>query len=308
MDSPRSRGLTQREIMRNFVVELRGIDLARHVWTENLLTEISETMNRYGLVILPGQNLSDEQLLSFVGKFGEVAMTRGNEARKKVAPPGVAEISNLGPDGELLPPQDPTQQFSYGNRLWHADLSFTDHGAAQSVLLAREVPATGGETEFADTAGAYDELSAELKEKLEGLEVLHSLRYSRAKAGYQASEDNLGGVLPPIYRHSFVGIHPDSGRRSLCIGSHAGAIKGMSAEEGSALLDELLDRCTRPEHVYIHRWAVGDIVMWDNRTVLHRRGGEYDPNQRRSMRRATLLGALNGALEIKAGVQIAAHV
>ncbi len=285
--------LTHNVLHPGFVVELRGVDLARHTLDPDRFAEIVTAMDEFGVVVLPGQNLTDQQLLAFGERFGPVYKGPGNPARKKTAPPGVAEISNLGPDGELVPPAHETQKFSDGNRFWHSDLSFTAGGAAHSMLCALEVPAYGGETEFADTARALETLPAAIRDKIAGLKALHSLRFSRAKTGYvDPFQDKR--QKPAAFSHPLVYTNAKTGRRSLYIGSHAGQIEGLDEESSTVLLDELLSEATQVENQYSHRWAVGDLVIWDNRRVLHRRGDRVDPMERRSMRRVTVLGDLTG--------------
>jgi len=285
--------LTHRPIVDDFVLELRGVDLTRHKIDGPIFEEILAACDRYGVVILPGQTLTDDQLLGFAERFGPVVKKRGNPERKKTAPPGVAEISNLGPDGALLPPDHPTQQFSDGNRLWHLDLSYSQAGGAVSILNAREVPMVGGETDFSDTARAYDALNEEDKARLEPLYVLHSLRFHREKTGYQGAY-TVEGQEPGVFQHKLVCTNPRTGRRSLLIGAHAGHIKGLPEDEAKTLLEDLLRHATQPHFQYSHRWAVGDLVIWDNIRALHRRGDGFDQSQRRSMRRSTVVGALSG--------------
>ena len=286
--------LTSRKLATTFAVELRGIDLARHALSDEILDEIKAASEKDGVVVLLGQMITDEQQLAFTERFGTLEVTPGNRHRKKTTPPGIAEISNLDADGKLLPPSDGSQQFSYGNNQWHSDLSFTENGAAQSILSAREVPATGGETEFADMGAAYDALPAELKARIDNLYAEHSAVYSRRRAGYSDfSEADKRFMNSAV--HSVVQKHPSTGRACLFMGAHAELIKELPRDEGRALLDELLEHAAQPCFVYSHRWAVGDLVIWDNRRVLHRRSGNYLSDERRSMRRTTVIGELGNS-------------
>lgn len=285
--------LTKQIISDGFVAELRGIDLSRHQISDRLFYEIKSVCEEFSVVIFPGQNLSDDQQLSFTERFGTVNITPGNRHRERTTPPGVAEISNLGPRGELLTPDHATQQFSKGNNQWHSDLSFTETGAAQSILGAREVPYSGGETEFADMCGAYEALPPQTKDKIENLEVEHSAVHSRRQAGYSNfSKSDIEFMSSSI--HPLVLENARTGRKSLYIGAHAQRVVGMPEEDGHALLASLLEHATQPSFIYSHRWAVGDLVIWNNKHTLHRRGLKFDPMQRRSMRRTTVLGDLAG--------------
>ena len=158
--------------------------------------------------------------------------------------------------------------------------------AIASALSAREVPPEGGETEYADMRAAYDALGEAEKRKLEGLVAEHSYGYSQGKISLDAMETEEIEALPPV-RHPMIRVHPATGRKALYIGRHASRIIGWPVDEGRAYLDDLLERATAAENCYSHCWRVGDLVMWDNRRVLHR-GRPYDIKYRRVMHRTTI--------------------
>jgi alpha-ketoglutarate-dependent 2,4-dichlorophenoxyacetate dioxygenase len=155
-----------------------------------------------------------------------------------------------------------------------------------SLLSARELPPSGGETEFADMRAAWDALPEAKKHELEGLVVEHSIFRSRSQIGFADFNDEIYRQLPPAPQ-ALVRHHPASGRTSLYLASHASHVIGWPLEKGRALIEELVGFATQPQFVYQHRWAVGDLVMWDNRCTMHR-GRPYDDTQRRVLHRTTV--------------------
>jgi alpha-ketoglutarate-dependent taurine dioxygenase len=158
-----------------------------------------------------------------------------------------------------------------------------------TLLSAHAVAESGGETEFARTYAAYDDLAADDKERIEPLRVVHTSEASqRLFNDYQSPEELAVWRSRPAKEHPLVWRHR-SGRRSLVLGATTDHIVGMDREEGRALLADLLARSTTPDRVYRHEWQVGDMVIWDNRGVLHR-ACRYDPTSPRDMHRTTLAG------------------
>ncbi len=178
--------------------------------------------------------------------------------------------------------------FNLGNMLWHSDSSFRAVPAKYSLLSARVVNPTGGNTEFADMRAGYDTLDAATKAQIEDLICEHSLMYSRGSLGMLDYSDEERAMFRPV-RQRLVRTHPVTGRRSLYLSSHAGAILGMPMPEARILLKDLTEHATQPKFVYVHQWRVWDLVMWDNRQMMHR-VRRYDESQPRDMRRTTVAG------------------
>ena len=172
--------------------------------------------------------------------------------------------------------------------LWHSDSSFRAIPAKYSILSARVVNPVGGNTEFADMRAAYDALDADTKALVEDLVCEHSLMYSRGSLGMLEYSDEERAMFRPV-RQRLVRTHPVSGRRSLYLSSHAGAIIGMPIAEARILLKDLTEHATQPAFVYAHKWRTWDVVMWDNRQMMHR-ARRYDETQPRDMRRTTIAG------------------
>ena len=174
----------------------------------------------------------------------------------------------------------------HGDRLWHTDSSFTPERTSYSLLLSHEAPREGGDTFFADMRGAYDALPQVMKDRIDHLEAEHSYYWSRKVGGYPFTEEDIDAR--PSARHPLVHTHA-SGRKSLYIAAHARDIVGMPREEGRALLRELIAFATQPQFVISHHWEAGDLVIWDNFSTMHRASDFDDVNERRDMRRTTVI-------------------
>ena len=265
--------------------EVRGVDLSRPVPPE-VFAEIEAAFNRHGILVFPHQPLTDEQQLAFSRLFGPLEVNPNYAGAKMRLRPDVADISNLDPEGRVLPRDDRRNLFNLGNQLWHTDSSFKHVPAKCSLLSARELPSTGGETEFADLRSAWDALPEARQRELRGLCVEHSIFRSRSQIGFADFNDEIFKELPPVPQ-ALVRHHHYSSRTSLYLASHASHIIGWPVEKGRALIEELIAFATQPQFVYQHRWTVGDLVMWDNRCTMHR-GRPYDDTQRRVLHRTTV--------------------
>jgi len=195
------------------------------------------------------------------------------------------DASNLNVEGAITK-DEAAISYRKGDRLWHTDSAFMEKRTSYSLLLAHEVPQEGGQTWFADTRSAYEDLPQEMKDKLEGLVGINSLWWSRMKAGAEIDEAEIDAR--PKAEHPLVHVHKGSGRKTLFIAAHTMDIKGMDKAEGRALLKLLIDHCTQPQYVFNVSWNPGDMVIWDNLCSMHR-GGEFDAaNEKRDMRRTTV--------------------
>ncbi len=188
--------------------------------------------------------------------------------------------------------------FNLGNMLWHSDSSFRPIPAKYSLLSARVVNPTGGNTEFADMRAAYDALDPDTKTLIEDLVCEHSLMYSRGSLGMYDYSEEERAMFRPV-RQRLVRTHPVSGRKSLYLSSHAGTIIGMPTPEARVLLRDLNEHATQPRFVYAHRWRRWDLVMWDNRQMMHR-VRRYDERQPRDMRRTTVAGDAPTTAQVEA--------
>ena len=196
-------------------------------------------------------------------------------------------LTNVGPDGRIVPPTDKQVLNNRANQLWHSDSSFKPAPARASLLSAREIPFEGGDTEFASMRAAYAALPEVEKRALEGLVAIHDFAFSRSRIDPALVSDAERGTHPPV-RQALVLEGPCG--KALYLGAHAARIEGMADEDGRALIDRLMTFATQDRFVYRHRWARHDLVLWDNRAVLHRATPFNSSQERRHMVRTTVAG------------------
>ncbi len=236
--------------------------------------------------MLRDQALDDRRQLAFAGQFGEIEAPRSaRAAADRRLRPEISDISNLDENSRLRAADDPRRFDQLGNRLWHTDGSFRRVPAALSMLYAHQVPANGGETEFADLRAAWDALPDNTKAQLDGLVAIHDIAYSRAQIGFTELLFGERDLLPAVPQR-VVRVHPGSGRKTLYLAAHASHILGMPVPEGRLLLRDLIEFATERRFVYRHVWRPGDLVIWDNRCTMHR-GRPFDETEIRDLRRAT---------------------
>ena len=288
-------GILVTSVQGDFVARLTGLDLSSPL-DEGDFGQVRDAFHRYAVVVFPEQPLTDEQQIAFSERFGPLEVSLRKDRPRRVDNPRISDISNVDEKDRVFDPDDERAIYNAGNRLWHSDSSFKRVPAMASLLSGREVPPEGGETEYADLRGAWDALPAERKRGLESLVAEHSFVYSRGLIGYDQFTDAERAAVPPVPQ-AVVRTHPATGRKSLYLGSHASHILGRHVEEGRALLRELLEFATQPQFVCRHVWRQHDLVMWDNRCVLHR-GRPWDERRyRRVMHRTTVAGAGPTALD-----------
>jgi len=268
-----------------FVGEVTGVDLAAAL-TPDTARAFDDAVNRYAVLVFPGQSLDDDHLLALGRLLGEVEPPRNHRVVRRLKHAELADISNLDADNKLRSRDDHRRLDSLGNRLWHADASFRPVPGALSMLFAHVVPPVGGETEFADLRAAYDALPADMQATIEDLVAEHSIFHSRGQLGFTDYNEEERAALPSV-RHRLVRVHPGSRRKTLYMGAHASHIVGWPMPEGRLLLRDLMEHATQREFVYRHSWRAGDLVVWDNRCTLHRGRAYDDATYPRDLRRVT---------------------
>ena len=279
-----------RQIHPVFVGEVSGVDLSKPLTREEAAA-VDGGMDRYAVLVFHGQNITDDQQMAFTQNFGEIEnakggnITKDNEYRLKK---GMVDVSNLDKEGKPFARDDRRRMFNLGNRLWHSDSSFRAKPAKYSILSARAPASEGGNTEFADMRNAYDTLDGKTKAHIKDLICEHSLVYSRGSMGFTELSEEERAMMKPV-RQSLVRTHPVTGRKSLYLSSHAGAIIGWPVPEAKDFLRDLNEHATQRENVYSHRWQQYDLVMWDNRQTMHR-ARPFPAHEPRDMRRTTLAG------------------
>ncbi|MGB8365819.1 MAG: TauD/TfdA dioxygenase family protein [Rhizomicrobium sp.] len=245
---------------------------------ETLLTpdagaELRRLLVERGVLVFKELNLTDEQQVTLARTMGSLR----EEGEKGIFKITLDKKANARAD------------YLKGSFNWHIDGTHDDVPVFASLLSGRTLSPTGGQTEFANSYVAYEELPQATKERIDGLKVVHSVETSMRRAGVEPTEENLAYWRSlPDKNHSLVWTHK-SGRKSLVIGCHASHVAGMEKEEGQKLLQELLEWVTQPKFMYRHEWTVGDLLIWDNTGVLHR-AEPYPLDSGRIMHRTTLLG------------------
>ncbi len=277
--------LTIKPILPRFGAEISGVDLTAPI-PPDVRDEIIAAQDKYGVTVYRNTGLDDEGHIAFSRIFGHLETApRIKDRRPRHAHPELFDAGNLDAEGNII--QDELIRLhKKGDRLWHTDSSFIALRSAYSLLLAHEVPPEGGETWFADTRSAYEELPQAMKDRIGNLTAEHSLWWSRKMAGFPLSEEEIS--TRPSARHPLVHVHSGSGRKALYVAAHARSIPELPTEEGRALLAELIAFATQPRFVFSVKYGVGDLVVWDNLCSMHR-GGNFDElAYRRDMRRTTV--------------------
>lgn len=278
-------GLEVKPILPKFGAECSGLDITRPLSPEEVGL-VTDAMDQYGVCIYRNTGLTDEQHVEFSRNFGYLERVPVREGAKTRLPfRELFDASNLTIDGDITK-DEAAIQYRKGDRLWHTDSAFMEKRTSYSLLLAHQVPSEGGETWFADTRSAYDDLSDEMKTFLEGKVGINSLWWSRKKAGANIDDAEIDARFKA--RHPLVHTHAGSGRKALFIAAHTMDVEGMPSEEGRALIKQLIDHATQPQYIFSVKWNVGDLVIWDNLCSMHK-GGEFDyENLKRDMRRTTV--------------------
>jgi alpha-ketoglutarate-dependent 2,4-dichlorophenoxyacetate dioxygenase len=271
----------------SFVGEVAGIDLRRPADRE-AIAAIEAGMDRFAVLVFRDQPLDDDRQIAFSRNFGPLEQATGDiqAVEQRRLSMEVNDISNLDRDNQVLARDDRRRLFSLGNRLWHSDSSFKPTPAKYSLLSARVVPSAGGDTEFADMRAAYDALDGEMRTVVRDLVCEHSQIHSRGILGFTDFTEEERRKWAPVPQR-LVRRHPVTGRKSLFLSAHAGAIVGWPVPEARALLRDLTEHATQRDFVHAHRWRQFDLVIWDNRVVMHR-GRRYDATAARDLHRTTI--------------------
>ena len=259
---------------------VKGLDLRQPI-TPADVDAIVRGMDRFAVLLFRDQRIDDDQQIAFSRNFGDLEFATGDahqEPNRRLKME-VNDVSNLDETNQKLARDDKRLLLNLGSRHWHTDSSFKETPAKYSLLSGRVIPSAGGNTEFADMRGAYDDLPADLKIIADDLLCEHSQTYSRGRLGFTAAdltEAELQRFRP--VRQRLVRRHPVTGRRSLYLSSHAGTIVGWPLAEARVFLDDLTEHATQRQFVYAHTWRQFDLVMWDNRVTMHR-GRRYDSRE-----------------------------
>jgi alpha-ketoglutarate-dependent 2,4-dichlorophenoxyacetate dioxygenase len=268
-----------------FVAEISGIDITVPIERDGFRM-IWDAFNEYQILVFRGQAFDDDSQIAFSRNFGELEMMEAHPAND-FNPGHISVMTNLDRNGSLLPLTHPSMIHRLRNEEWHSDSSFKRIAALCSLLSARIVPPTGGNTEFASGRAAYAALPDDRKRALEGLTAIHrvTVPHDVDEPAYNDEQKRRLTVVHPLVR-----VNPVNGRKSLYVGAHAQEIVGLPRDEGRRLIDELTAFCTQPQFVYSHAWREHDLVIWDNRCALHRATPFDKTKYRRKLHRTTVAG------------------
>jgi len=270
-----------------FACEVGDIDLSRPL-PDTDLQAVRQAFADHGVLVFTAQDLTVDQHIAFARHFGPLersvaTVMPGQPLRVR---PEVADIANLTPDGRVWDKDDRLRMFQLGNRLWHTDSSFKAPSGYASMLYARSVAPIGGHTEFADLRAAWDALPDTTRTHIDGLIAEHSLIFSRRRLGFTDWSEQELAAFAPVPR-PLVRTIAESGRRSLYLASHIGRIRGLPDDAAQALVEQLVAHATERRFTYLHRWRVGDLVIWDNRCTMHRGTPFDDTRWPRDLQRVT---------------------
>ncbi len=258
-----------------FGARVVGVDLSQPL-AEDLFAAIDAAINRYSILLFEDQAMNDAAHLEFSRRFGDLEEEHVSYySRGEITFVGL--VGNIDAQGKPVSARSVNAQ--KGNQMWHSDSSFREIPAMYSILAAYEVPEEGGETEFASARAAYARLDEPTRQLITGKIAIHDYIYSRTQVSEDAVTRSQRTYMHPV-RQRLVRQNPVTGEKNFYVASHVKAIEGMPDDEARALVRRLIDEATRPESVYRHRWRAGDLMIWDNRCVLHR-GCGYDADKYR---------------------------
>lgn len=271
-----------------FGFEVRGVDLAGPLSAADA-RHLRQAWSRGSLLVFRGQAMDEAALVRFSRHFGELELPPASSTRRAgdggiTTQPEIWVISNVVENGK------PIGALGYGEAEWHTDMSYIDMPPTASLLYGLEVPPAGADTWFASQHAAWEGLPAELKDKVAGRRANHDSSYT------SAGELRSGAAAPvtpegaPGARHPIVRTHPETGRPALYLGRRRnGWVEGMPLAESEALLDRLWAESARDAYIHVHKWRHGDLLVWDNRAVIHRRDA-FDNTHRRVLLRTQVKG------------------
>ncbi len=283
MDTPQALEMRVRRLSPFVGAEISGVDVRTSSPGE--LARIKALFLEHHLLVLSGQELSDADIQRFAEAFGPLEQNQVRGVDGAVLPP-VHGIANV--DAKGRPSANPLLKSNY---TWHTDKAYLRTPSLMTLLWGQEIPPVGGDTQFVNTEVSYDDLPDATKRRIQGLRVVQSFKHMLDSLGQHdiiSAED-----IPPPVEHPLVRTHPETGRRSLFVANYSSGIVGMGEAEGRKLIAELLEHATQEKYIFTLRWNRHDLVIWDNRSLLHRAIPNYDMGKhRRILRRCVVRGGV----------------
>ena len=284
-----------RQVGPGFFAEVSGVGLPEVAQRDDAYAAVRAAFEEHSVLLFRRQQVTDEVQAAYSRRFGPLEIAKAASLGEGTP---YSILTNVDRNtGAIVPPDHKEALRARANQLWHTDSCFKTPPALASVLSARVLPPSGGETEFASMRLAWKRLSEALRKRLENAYAWHDYAYSRGKIAPHLASDRERSTLPPVsWRMRW--RNPANGSDSLYIASHTFAIDGITREASQVLLADLIAFTTMPSHTYEHRWQPGDVVMWDNRCVLHR-GRPWPHDRPRHMVRTTIsASAADGLAEM----------
>ena len=265
-------------------VEIIGFNLKKNI-DKNIIGQVSDLLSQFSVVVIRDQNITNEQHINFSEYFGDLEVTKAgtNGAGSKLI-----ILQNFDEDGNIVPPTDRQRLNNLANQEWHSDSSFKKIPSKLSILSAKMIPAKGGNTEFLSMRSVYNALPKKLKSNIEDKVCWHDYSYGRSKIDANLVTADEKKALPPVKQRLV--LNNKKYGKSLYIGAHCSKIDGMNDDESQNLLDEIYEYIDNESHVYSHIWKPYDLIMWDNRAVLHRATPIKGKVEKRLMVRTTIAG------------------
>ena len=265
-------------------VEIIGLNLKKNI-DKNIIGQVSDLLSQFSVVVIRDQNITNEQHIHFSEYFGDLEVTKAgtNGSGSKLI-----ILRNFDEDGNIVPASDRQRLNNLANQEWHSDSSFKKIPSKLSILSAKMIPAKGSNTEFLSMRAVYNSLPKKLKSNIEDKVCWHDYSYGRSKIDANLVTADEKKALPPV-KQKLVLNNRKYGK-SLYIGAHCSKIDGMNSDESRKLLEEVYEYIDNESHVYSHIWKPYDLIMWDNRAVLHRATSIKGKIEKRLMVRTTIAG------------------
>ena len=268
-----------------FFAEVSGVGLADVAASDETYAAVRASFEEHSVLLFRGQPISDELQVAYSRRFGPLEVAKAASIGEGTPFSILTNIDRA--TGKLVPPDHKEALRARANQLWHTDSSFKEQPALASVLSARTIPPVGGETEFASMRQAWERLPDAMRARLADACAWHDYAHSRGKIAPHLASERERATMPPV-RWRMHWRNPANGREALYVASHTCAIDGMPNDEAQTLIDELIVAATAPGRTHVHVWQPGDVVMWDNRAVLHRGRPWPDNKHPRHMVRTTI--------------------
>ena len=265
----------------DFGIEIKDIKINKINHKE--ITEILNLFEEYSLIVLKNQKITNEEQLQFAKSFGELEITKPGTIGSNS---NLVILTNMDEGGKVVDHSHKQAKNDRANQQWHSDSSFKIHPAHASILNGRITPKIGGSTQFICMRNIYTNLDQSIQKQLDNLDAIHHFAHSRSKIDSSMVSQIELDKFPPVV-HPMVKINPVNNKKAVYFGSHTKSIKNLDGDESSKLLKYLNDFINNEDYIYSHKWDDFDLIIWDNRSMLHR-GQPYDITEPRYLVRATV--------------------